>query len=163
MDSRAIYFSESFCTVSVRFVQRWNKHLQNCNFLCLVYQWNEIKIQRERGVQCSSNINSIFDSRDKFVIRSLGLENQNQENHLKMSVLNLNLLGSQEENELMQLHFISNDRDVIDKKLHFPEMKVILRSKTELEAMSPILGSLFLELFDSFRTYISQLYHFDWF
>ena len=79
MDLRAIYFSESFCTVSVRFVQRWNKHLQNCNFLCLVYQWNEIKIQRERGVQCSSNINSIFDSRDKFVIRSLGLENQNQE------------------------------------------------------------------------------------
>ena len=51
------------------------------------------------------------------------------------------ILGSQEENGLVQLNFISNDMGAIDKKLQFPEVKVILRSKTDFEVMSKTLAS----------------------
>ena len=51
------------------------------------------------------------------------------------------ILGSQEENGLVQLNFISNDMPGIDQKLQFSEVKVILRSKTDFEVMSKTLAS----------------------
>lgn len=51
------------------------------------------------------------------------------------------ILGSQEENGLVQLNFISNDMAGIDKKLQFSEVKVILKSKTDFEIMSLTLAS----------------------
>ena len=51
------------------------------------------------------------------------------------------ILGSQEENGLVQLNFISNDMAGIDKKLQFSEVKVILKSKTDFEVMSLTLAS----------------------
>ena len=51
------------------------------------------------------------------------------------------ILGSQEENGLVQLNFISNDMAGIDQKLQFSEVKVILRSKTDFEVMSKTLAS----------------------
>ena len=51
------------------------------------------------------------------------------------------ILGSQEENGLVQLNFISNDMAGIDQKLQFSEVKVILRSKTDFEVMSLTLAS----------------------
>ena len=51
------------------------------------------------------------------------------------------ILGSQEENGLVQLNFISNDMPKIDQKLQFSEVKVILRSKTDFEIMSLTMAS----------------------
>ena len=51
------------------------------------------------------------------------------------------ILGSQEENGLVQLNFISIDRAGIDQKLQFSEVKVILKSKTDFEVMSLTLAS----------------------
>ena len=51
------------------------------------------------------------------------------------------ILGSQKENGLVQLNFISNDMAGIDQKLQFSEVKVILRSKTDFEVMSLTLAS----------------------
>ena len=51
------------------------------------------------------------------------------------------ILGSQEENGLVQLNFISNDMAGIDQKLQFSEVKVILKSKTDFEIMSLTLAS----------------------
>ena len=51
------------------------------------------------------------------------------------------ILGSPEENGLVQLNFISNDMAGIDKKLQFSEVKVILKSKTDFEIMSLTLAS----------------------
>ena len=51
------------------------------------------------------------------------------------------ILGSLEENGLVQLNFISNDMPEIDQKLQFSEVKVILRSKTDFEIMSLTLAS----------------------
>ena len=51
------------------------------------------------------------------------------------------ILGTQEENGLVQLNFISNDMPGIDPKLQFSEVKVILRSKTDFEVMSKTIAS----------------------
>ena len=51
------------------------------------------------------------------------------------------ILGSQEENGLVQLNFISNNIAGIEQKLQFSEVKVILRSKTDFEVMSKTLAS----------------------
>ena len=51
------------------------------------------------------------------------------------------ILGSQEENGLVQLNFFSNDMAGSDQKLQFSEVKVILRSKTDFEVMSKTLAS----------------------
>ena len=51
------------------------------------------------------------------------------------------ILGSQEENGLVQLNFLSNDMAGIEQKLQFSEVKVILRSKTDFEIMSLTLAS----------------------
>ena len=51
------------------------------------------------------------------------------------------ILGSQEENGLVQLNFISNDMAGINQKLQFSEVKVILKSKTDFEIMSLTLAS----------------------
>ena len=57
--------------------------------------------------------------------------------------------GSREQIDgLLELNFISSDMDVIDKKLQLLEMKVILRSKTDLEVMS-----LTLETFEKAELY----------
>ena len=57
--------------------------------------------------------------------------------------------GSREQIDgLVELSFISSDMDVIDKKLQLLEMKVILRSKTDLEVMS-----LTLETFEQAELY----------
>ena len=41
---------------------------------------------------------------------------------------------------MLELNFISSDMDVIDKKLQLLEMKVILKSKTDLDIMGSTLG-----------------------
>ena len=51
------------------------------------------------------------------------------------------ILGSQEENGLLQLNFISNDMAGINQKLQFSEVKVILKSKTDFEIMSLTMAS----------------------
>ena len=45
------------------------------------------------------------------------------------------------ENGLVQMDFISSDMKEIDKKLQLPEMKVILKSKKDLEVLSLTLVS----------------------
>ena len=51
------------------------------------------------------------------------------------------ILGSLEENGLVQMDFISSDMEGIDKKLQVPQMKVILKSKKDLEVLSLTLVS----------------------